>query len=129
MSPRIPSVLVHLTPADRVAVILRDGLKCKAKRTSTGNRPRKAVYLALHADILTDDANDGPAYEAMTTLYVNIEPYRHMLKADPEWRSHDNHAPELRDDDMAWFVETDIAPEHISLTPPVGYKQLDPFRP
>jgi hypothetical protein len=128
MTDRIPDVLVHLTPTMRVPDILCEGLRVNMPRTSTGKKPKAAVYLALHADILRDDCEDGVAYATMTTLYVDVSTFKHLLKPDGEWRPEDHNNPEHLFGDMAWYIEQDIAPEFVSVVMPEGYVELDPFR-
>ena len=113
----IPDVLVHVTHADRVASILAEGLVPNKCRTTTGGEVDGRVFLALDADVLTDDTENGDFFRSTdaVVLFVDVSTFKDRLRPDPEWRSYDHHDPEHHDDDLCWYVEGSIAPQFIHL--------------
>lgn len=118
----IPDILIHRTPRDRLESILKEGLKCGMKRSSSGTLHKSgALYFIMAESFLEMDSQDS--FEDMVTLYIDSKEFKGKLKPDPEWRSYDNHDPSHRDDDIAWFLMEDVSPKFISLLSPKGYKE------
>lgn len=115
----IPTTLVHVTHKKNVEAILKHGLMPNKTRTTAGGAPEGRVYLALDADVLTDDTSDGRFFSGPDAVVLNVDTttLRDRLRPDPEWRSEDHHNPEHFDDDMCWYVEGSICPTLVSVAP------------
>lgn len=111
----IPDVLVHVTHRDNVDAILRDGLLPNMPRSTDGGEVAGRVFLALDADVLTDDTLNAAFFKGpdAVVLEVDVSLFKSTLRPDPEWRSYDNDDPAHRPDDVCWYVEGHIAPMFI----------------
>lgn len=115
MTDHIPDVLVHITHRDNVASILRDGLLPNMPRTTDGGIVAGRVFLALDADVLTDDTLNAAFFKGpdAVVLEVDVSLFKSTLHPDPEWRSYGRDDPAHRFDDVCWYVEGSIAPMFI----------------
>lgn len=108
----IPNVLVHLTTADRVESILKNGLILGSKRNSESGEI-KGIYFAVDMDVLAMDAMES--FDNMVVLKVDVSEIKHLLLPDPEWRSSDHDNPMHCEDDIAWYIDKSVDAKYIKV--------------